>query len=170
MTWRWSCLWISLVLHNKSPIICWISLKTLIAVSLVKIFRSNSINCPPIRFNFWKIVVRIPLNLPLPGFNKMVSHFSQAEHRVGEDIETVQWACRYPPYILDINQAFQRVFCLVTDQLFCVPEKLSCFLSQMTLSRPVWNACHSLFCSKSCIHEHSPSSQIHVQIFHRIVK
>ena len=33
------------------------------------------------------IVVRIPLNLLLPGFNGIVSHFSKTEHRVGQDID-----------------------------------------------------------------------------------
>ena len=33
------------------------------------------------------IVVRMPLNLLLPRFNRIVSHFSQTEHRVGEDID-----------------------------------------------------------------------------------
>ena len=32
-------------------------------------------------------VVRIPLNLLPPGFNRIISHFSQTEHRVGEDID-----------------------------------------------------------------------------------
>ena len=32
-------------------------------------------------------IVRIPLNLLLPGFNRIISHFSQEEHRVREDID-----------------------------------------------------------------------------------
>ena len=32
------------------------------------------------------IVFRIPLNFDLPGRNRIISHFSHAEHRVGEDV------------------------------------------------------------------------------------
>ena len=32
-------------------------------------------------------------------------------------------------------------------------------------SSRIANSCHSLFCLKSDIHEHSPNSQIHIQIF-----
>ena len=33
------------------------------------------------------IVFLIPLDLLLPGFNRIVAHFSQTNHRVGEDID-----------------------------------------------------------------------------------
>ena len=60
-----------------------------------------------------------------------------AEYRVGEDTDfgsgilissIVQQACRYPPQILEIDQAYATGFCLTTDQLYCFSEKLSrCF-------------------------------------------
>ena len=103
-----------------------------------KIFHSNSIGCPSVRFNSLKKCCPTTIeNLLLPGFKRIVSNFSQTEHRVGEDIDfgsgilissTVQQACRYPPQILEVNQAYASGFCLTTDQLFRLPEKLSrCF-------------------------------------------
>ena len=123
------------------------------------------------------IVVRIPLNLLLPG-----SHFSQAEHRVGEYVDfdsgmllssTVQKACRHPPEILEIDQVNASGFCLTTDQLFCFPEKLSrCFPKIILYKSHILATVFSEMncCSKSGIHEHSPSSQIHIQVFHGIVR
>ena len=32
------------------------------------------------------IVFRIPFNFALPGRNRIISHFSHTEHRVGEDM------------------------------------------------------------------------------------
>ena len=58
------------------------------------------------------------------------------------------------------------VFCLTTDQLFCFPEQDVL----IPLSR-ISNSCHSLFRDELLLEEwHSwtfPSSQIHIQIFHR---
>ena len=131
-----------------------------------------SIGCPSIRFRFAEIiVVRIPLNLLLPEFNKIVSHFShfsQAEHRLGEDIDfgseklissTVQQACLYPPQVLEINQSYVSGFCLTTDQLFCFSEKLSrCFTKIILYLSKIHVIVFSemIRCSKSGIHEHSP--------------
>ena len=76
------------------------------------------------------IVVRTPLNLLLPGFHRILPHFSQTEHRVGEDVDfgsgilissAVQQACRYPPQILEIDHSYASSFCLTNDQLFSVP-------------------------------------------------
>ena len=45
----------------------------------------NSIQFPEV------IVARIPLNLFLPGFNKIVSHLSQTEYRIGRRRRLWQW-------------------------------------------------------------------------------
>ena len=65
-------------------------------------------------------------------------------------------------------------FCLTTDdQLFCFPEKLSRCLPKIILYKSfihviVFSQMNR--CSKSGIHAHSPDSQIHIQIFHRIAR
>ena len=61
------------------------------------------------------IVVRIPLDFAHPEFNKIISHLSQTEDRIGEDGSTVQQACRQPPQILELHQADANGFCLTTD-------------------------------------------------------
>ena len=85
---------------------------------------------------------------------------------------TVQQACRYSPQILELDQAYASGFCLTTDQLFCFPEKLSCCSPEIILYKShirVMVFSEMNRCSKSGIHEYSPNSQIHIQIFHGIV-
>ena len=182
LTWRWSCLWSSLVHTAILPSsvesdwgfpLWWILGKSSLEFHLLSI---NSIQFFGIA-SFQK-----PLSLPLPGFNRIVSHFPQTKHRVGEDIDfgngllissTVQQACRYKPQILEITWAYVSGFRLTTDQLFRFSEKLSHCLQMIILYK---SAIHVIIfsepnrCSKSGIHEHSPNRQIHVQIFHRIAR
>ena len=72
-----------------------------------------------------------------------------------------------------MNHDYASGFCLTTDQLFCFPERLSrCFPMMILYISQIRVIVYSVMnrCSKSGIHEHSPNSQIHVQIFHRIAK
>ena len=55
-------------------------------VSPGKIFHSNSLSINSMYF-FEIIVVRKTLNLLPPGFNRIVSNFSQTEHRIGEEVD-----------------------------------------------------------------------------------
>ena len=85
----------------------------------------------------------------------------------------VQESCRHPPQISKINQAFASGFCLTTDQLFCFPEMLSRCSPEIILYKSwihviVFSEMNR--CSMSGIHEYSPTSQIHVQIFRRIAR
>ena len=85
---------------------------------------------------------------------------------------TVQYACRYTPQILDIDQANASGFCLTTDQLSCFSEKLSRCLPKIILEQ-ILKSCHCLFRDDPMLEEwysHSPNCQIHIQIFHRIAK
>ena len=113
-------LWFTLILHHLLNLIedshcsdSWCNLPLE--------FHRLSINS--IQF-FERIVVRIPLNLLLPGFDRIASHLSLTEYRVGEDVglgnamlrsSTVQKACRYTPQILEINHAHVSGFCLTSD-------------------------------------------------------
>ena len=70
------------------------------------------------------IVVWRPLNLLLPGFNRIVSLFPQTEYGFGSGIlinSTAHWPCRYPPLTLEIDQAHASGFRLTTHQLFLFP-------------------------------------------------
>ena len=66
------------------PIICWILQMIVTVVNLQLEFHRMSINS--VQF-IEKIVVWNSLNLLFPRFNRIASHFSQAKHRVGEDLD-----------------------------------------------------------------------------------
>ena len=121
-------------------------------------FRRLSVNS--IQF-FETMVVRIPLTLPLPQFNRIVSHLSLTEYRIGEDVgfgsgilisSTVQEACRHPPQILETNHACASGFWLTTDQLFCFPEKLSRIFPMM-IPLHILNSLQSLFREEPLLEE-----------------
>ena len=119
-------------------------------------------------------VVRITLDLLLPGFNWIVSHFSQTEHRVGEDIGKLDSAISLS--IPSSNLGLIRLMPVVSVWLlisFCFTEKLSCCFPEIILYKShirviVFSEMNR--CSESGIHEHSAKSQLHIQIFHRIAR
>ena len=127
-----------------------------------------------------EVCLWIPLNLFLLGSNRIVSYSPQAQHRVGKDVElgigvlicsTVQQTRRYTPWILGVNQVYTSSLCLTTDQLFHIPEKLSCSSPRRILSI---SQIHVMVISEmncyfeSGIHKHSPYGHNHVQILHKI--
>ena len=78
------------------------------------IFHSNSVG-----------IFRKPSNFALPGRNRIVSHFSHTEHRVGEDVDfgvgelislPAPQACRRPLTVFENNCAYDSDFFLFTDQ------------------------------------------------------
>ena len=68
------------------------------------------------------IVFRIPFDFALPGRNRIIFHFSQTEHRVGEVVgfgmghsisSAAQLACRHPRQLFEINRVY------TSDFFFC---------------------------------------------------
>ena len=138
-------------------------------------FSINSIQFAEV-IDFW-----IPLNLFLPGSNKIGSRSPQAQHRVGKDRDlgigvlissTLQQACRCPPKIFRVNQSYTSSLCLTIGQLFHLTEKLSCRSSKRILyisQIHVMVISEMNCCFENGIYEYSRHGHSHVQILHKIV-
>ena len=90
------------------------------------VFHSNSVGLPIDAIQIFEmIIVQIPIDFHLPGFDRLISHASQKEHRVGEDVgfgirdlisSVAQQACRAPSVLFVINRGLTIDFCLILDQ------------------------------------------------------
>ena len=154
-------------LHCSFPIICWISLRIPIVVNPGKIFHSNSISCPSLRFKSSKTCCLNTIECcssriqqdRLPSFPNRAQ--SRRRRRLWQwNIDELDCAISLStPRTLENKHACASGFCLTTDQLLCFPEKLSrCFPKDGSLQ--ISNSCHSLFRGELLL----------VQTFHRIAR
>ena len=139
--------------HCNSPIICWMSINdekwSESWENLPLEFHGLSISS----IQFAEIiVVRILLNLLLPRFNKIFSHFSPAEHRVGEDVDFGSGSLSIPTPNLGNWSGLCQWFLFDHWSAFLFPW-IAVPLSWKDNSLQVSHSCQSLFRDEPLLEE-----------------